>query len=60
MYIYLARNLEKDFLKNDDKYIEIKRISINEAIEKCEKDFCSDITTIAILYYLKYEYYSKE
>ena len=60
IYIFLARNLEKAFLKNEDKYIEIKRMSINEAIEKCEKDFCSDITTIAILNYLKENEYSKD
>lgn len=53
IYIFLAKDLEKDYLKNEDKFIELKRFSINEAIEKCGKDFCSDISTIAILNYLK-------
>ncbi len=53
IYIFLAKDLEKAYLKNDDKYIEIKRMTLDEAIKKCQKNFCSDISTIAILNFLK-------
>ncbi|MBR0427990.1 MAG: NUDIX hydrolase [Clostridia bacterium] len=58
IHIFLARDLEKAYLKNEDRFIKIKRMSIEKAIEKCENDFCSDITTIAILSILKN--YNKE
>ena len=53
IHVFLARDLEKAYLKNEDSFIEIKRMSLEKAIEKCSKDFCSDITTIAILSILK-------
>ena len=53
IHVFLARNLEKAYLKNEDRFIKIRRMSIEEAIEKCSKDLCSDITTIAILNILK-------
>ena len=53
IHVFLARDLEKAYLKNEDRFIKIRRMSIEEAIEKCSKDFCSDITTIAILNILK-------
>ena len=49
IYVFLAKDLEKSFLENEDKYIKIERLYIDEALEKCSNNFNSDITSIAIL-----------
>lgn len=49
IYIFLAKDLEKDFLENEDEFINIKRLTIDEAKKECMNGFSSDITSIAIL-----------